>query len=183
MLEPPDCGCGFMSVERMRWLLDIDSMPDVVQTDGYQQLNPNMRFTCDGVITKWIIGAEIRRHAENNLFPELQVWRPTNNNTYQKINGTVIRGPYDSVEGNNIVFYNIISQPISVESGDILGVFEPQSSEGRPNRMALLSEANNSEVAYYIPTGDSEVSPYDEIDETAIRNFQPLISVEFGKQL
>ena len=84
-----------MSVKTMKLLLDIDSVPDVRDTEGRQQFNPNMRFTCNGVITKWIIGAELQDNddKENYLFPELQVWRQANNNTYQKINGTVIRVP------------------------------------------------------------------------------------------
>ena len=80
-----------MSVERMRWLLDIDSMPGVMQTEGNQQLYPDMRFACNGVITKWFIGAEIQDAGEILHSSELQVWRRTHNNTYQKIHRTMIR--------------------------------------------------------------------------------------------
>ena len=174
-----------MSLERMRWLLNIDSVPDVIETHGRQQLHPDMRFTCNGVITKWIIGAERLEDGMLIRFPELQVWRQANNSTtYQKVNGTVISVLRVKRGGNDIVEYEL-PQPISVESGDILGVFEPQSSEGRPNRMVLLSETITSQTVHYVPIENSETSPYDVIglngNEISEEHYQPLISVEFGK--
>ena len=170
-----------MSVEKMKLLLDIDSVPDVTETEGRQQLNPNMRFTCNGVITKWIIGAELQDE-ENYLFPELQVWRQTNNNTYQKINGTVIRIPQSHRERNNIFIYEGF-QPITFKSGDILGAFLPQRNRGR---LRLLSEESDSLTTYYLPTASSETSPYDEFHlqsrQTPLLRgyYRPLISVEVG---
>ena len=86
----------------------------------------------------------------------------------------------------NTVSSHSLSQPISVQSGDILGVFAPQTDPERPMRLTLLSEAINSQTAYYTLTGDSESSLYEEIDlnsnELTYGNFQPLITIEFGKQ-
>ena len=57
-LDSPGCECGFMSVERMRILLSgLDSVGYGGIRDSRQQITPDMKFTCDGMITKWIIGA------------------------------------------------------------------------------------------------------------------------------
>ena len=53
-IDPAGCGRGFMSTERMRYVLDSGS--DAYTTtdiDQRQQISPDMRFTCDGFITKW----------------------------------------------------------------------------------------------------------------------------------
>ncbi|CAI8024209.1 hypothetical protein GBAR_LOCUS14077 [Geodia barretti] len=68
--DPPGCGCGFMSVERMRYLLNVDTVSSLIAPSQRQQISPEMRFTCDGNITKWIIGAEYGE--DGNLYPELQ---------------------------------------------------------------------------------------------------------------
>ena len=53
--DPPVCGCGFMSVERMRILLGWETVGSATNPDQRQQIIPDIKFTCDGMITKWII--------------------------------------------------------------------------------------------------------------------------------
>ena len=118
--DPPDCGCGFMTVGRMRLLLSLDHIASLRYTGRRQQITPDLRFTCDGMITKWIIGADWNMY--NPEYPELQVWRNVGNTTYQLINGTVIESPQES--SNHIYEYDNFS-PIPVQAGDILGVFIP----------------------------------------------------------
>ena len=74
--DSPGCECGFMSVERMRILLELDTVNDFNSLAQHQQITPDIRFTCDGMITKWIIGANM---AGSSINPELQVWRNIGN--------------------------------------------------------------------------------------------------------
>ena len=68
----------------MRILLGLDSVGGVIPTgERRQQITPDMKFTCDGIITKWIIGAKWGDGAA--LYPELQLWRKIGYDTYQKI--------------------------------------------------------------------------------------------------
>ena len=84
--DTDDCGCGFMTVERIRLLLDLmlnlENTGNLVKWDRRQQITPSMRFTCDGMITKWIIGADFLDGEDDTLFPELEIWRNTGTNTY-----------------------------------------------------------------------------------------------------
>ena len=173
-LDPPGCGCGFMSVERMRLLLDLDSTGTLRNTERRQQITPDMRFTCDGMITKWIIGADWI----NSIFnPELQVWGNVGNDTYQKINGTVI----DSTTGNSNRIYEYDNfSPIPVQEGDILGVFIPRTSF---SRLSLLSEDMNSPTNHYVVTGLNEYNILD-IQDVVVQSqgYRPIVSVEFGKR-
>ena len=174
--DPPGCGHGFMSVETMRFLLL--PIPNIGHTSQRQQISPEMRFTCDGMITKWIVGAEF--DSRDNLYPELQIWRKSGDETYEKINGTFIQFP-TSVTGR-IYEYDDFS-PIPVKAGDILGIFFPTFSF---SRLILLSAVANRPTQYYRVTDSSDSSsPYNvfniEHQLVVISSYLPLVSVEFGK--
>ena len=51
-----------------------------------QFLTPDMRFTCNGMIIKWIIAANVNYDKPHTA--ELQLWRSTTNGVYKRINGT-----------------------------------------------------------------------------------------------
>ena len=59
---PPGHECGFMSVERMRILFGLDTVNAIRILAHSQKITPDIRFTCDGMITKWIIVAKYDRH-------------------------------------------------------------------------------------------------------------------------
>ena len=63
-----------MSVERMRILLGLDTVNNYNFLAQRQQITPDIRFNCDGMITKWIIGVYT---AGGSFNPELQVWSET----------------------------------------------------------------------------------------------------------
>ena len=81
----------------MRILLGLETVGSATNPDQRQQITPDIKFTCDGMITKWIIGANV---VNSSFYPELQVWRNIGNDMYQKRNGTVITIP--SVSSNRI---------------------------------------------------------------------------------
>ena len=163
-----------MSLETMYALAGLG------EVGGYnrrQQITPNITFTCDGWITKWIIGA----HWGNNkmYFPELQIWRNDGNATYRKINGTFI-----SVETRNassIYEYSDFS-PIPFQAGDILGAFVPY---GSLSKLKLRSERGCGHLNYFKTTGKNAAeSPYDGIDLSGPLSkaiYHPLVSVEISK--
>ena len=166
-----------MSVERMRILLELDTVNQKIPYPQRQQITPQMSFTCDGWITRWIIGASV---ANGSLYPEIQVWRNISN-IYQKINGTSIVIP-DMSGSQRYEISNF--DPIAIQAGDVLGVFLPPATS---SRLTLLSEDTTSPTNYYLTTDntDSE-SPYDKIDlenTTSLmsQSYHILVTVEIGK--
>ncbi|CAI8055764.1 hypothetical protein GBAR_LOCUS30409 [Geodia barretti] len=176
--DPPGCGRGFMSVERMRLFLNLTSVSlPTISPSQRQQISPEMRFTCDGNITKWIIGAD---HGGNdNLYPELQIWRKAGDETYDKISGTFIE---TATSVNTRIYEYDNFSPIPVKSGDILGIFIPRHAS---SRLRLLSENTTSPTQYFMTTDESAaVSPYNvfEIGNQFVgtsSSYHPLVSVEF----
>ena len=177
--DPPGCGCGFMSVERMRILRRLETVGSAINPDQRQQITPDIKFTCDGMITKWIIGANITLNS--SFYPELQVWRNIGNDMYQKKNGTFITAPTENP--NRIYEYDNFS-PIPFQAGDILGVFLPQLTTAS---LGLLSETTDSPTNYYLMSAeDTDDSTYDIIDlqnteSLFSQDYHPLVSVEIGK--
>ena len=165
----------------MRLILNIEMPEDLVSTESRQQITPDMKFTCDGMITKWIITAFAQ--PEENQRPELQVWRNIGNDIYQKINGTFIEP--ETLNHNSIYEYDSFS-PIPIKSGDILGIFIPAANS---SRLALLSENTDSRPTnYYLTTGQSSESPYDTFDIQSIppvieAEYWPMVTVEIGKNV
>ena len=145
------------SVERMRILRRLETVGTATNPDQRQQITPDITFTCDGMITKWIVGANW--DSSDSLYPELQVWRNIGNDMYQKINGTFITTQTEN--SNRIYEYDNFS-PIPFQAGDILGVFLPRD---RDTRLRLLSEITDSPTNYYLTTDDFDFeSPFDSID-------------------
>ena len=166
-----------MTVERMRYVLDLDTLPSLRITSQRQQISPEMGFTCDGMITKWIVGAEFDN--KDNLYPELQIWRNTGDTKYEKINGTLIE--IQTSMSNKVYEYEDFP-PIPVKSGDILGIFLPRD---RDSRLRLRSESSGSPTQYYLTTIGATSSPRDEIDiqdnSVQMAAYHPLVTVDFGK--
>ena len=144
-----------------------------------QQITPDMKFTCDGVITSWIIGA--RLYPTNSHYPEFQIWRNNGNSEYKKINGSVPE--LQSNLSTRINAYTVLP-PMPVQSGDILGIFIPKNSI-----VSLFSETTNTPTNYYLPTDDSEESSLESFDiggnlgSLMRESYHPLVSAVIGECL
>ena len=183
--DSPGCVRGFMSEERIRLVLGRDTT-SLANFDRRQHLSPEINFTCDGMITKWIIVANSLIGPNNQFFPELQVWRNVGNDTYHKISGTHIFLPFVPQSTNTLFEYSSFD-PIPVRAGDVLGVFIPDDTY---SRIFLRSESSNNRPRLYYHTVDSTVtvSRFDVIDRmnndppmTTVTTYRPLVAVEFGE--
>ena len=97
--------------------LDLN-INEVRRRDRQQRLFPDITFTCNGSITKWIVGAE----AENdNDLPELQIWRNTGGTRYTRAGFSLL--PSNTLSGN--VAEYTLSTPLEFQERDILGVYQP----------------------------------------------------------
>ena len=160
----------------MRILLGLDSVGEVVELDRRQQITPDMKFTCDGMITKlkWIIGGQW----DGNLafYPELQLWREIGNDTYQKIFIT-----NETESGDGVYEYDDF-HPIPFQAEDILGGFVPRKEL---NKFRLRSEGGLTN--YFIDAHhDVTIPPYDTIylkqETLQIQSevYYPLITIEIS---
>ena len=101
--------------------LDLN-INDVLRIDSEQRLFPDITFTCNGFITKWIVGAEANN---GDLLPELQIWRNNGGTSYTKAGFSLL--PSNTLSGT--VAEYTLSTPLEFQEGDILGVYQPRRQD------------------------------------------------------
>ena len=94
--------------------------------DESQYIYPEMRFTCNGTITKWIYGGE--QQPSKTMLPELQIWRQLGTDNYNKTGSSLVTA--NTSIGTNL--YGFIPQtPLKFQEGDIFGVHYPDRSQSQ----------------------------------------------------
>ena len=165
-----------MSVERMRILLGLDHVKGAVIRDQRQQITPAINFTCEGFVTRWVVGATWS--SSDDRYPEIQLWRKAegNQSIYHKLHGTFL-----TVGGQNesgVYEYGDFS-PIPFGPGDIVGMFLPRM---QLSRLRVKAEDVSSHTNYYLGLDDdARVSPVEEMDlENSVdlqsQQYLPLVS-------
>ena len=147
--------------------------PYISSTVSQQFLTPDIRFTCNGTITKWIIAAHVNSDNKPHT-AELQLWRNTTNGVYKRITGTQITmtdSPRAVYEFDNF-------SPIPFQAGDFLGLYLPFSEA-----ITLYSEDTNSTINYYIKTYNLHEMSNDTIYTTSLTSsyYHPMVSVEISE--
>ena len=144
-----------------------------IHRDERQYIYPEMRFTCNGTIIKWIYGG-IQRPSETML-PELQIWRQLHVGTdnYTKTGSSLVTA--DTSIGTNL--YEFIPQTPLEFQGDIFGVHTTSRNESQLN---LYQQRQSGPMNLRDP--DDEVNPLSTITavEEVINDF-PLVTVEISK--
>lgn len=185
IIDPPNCGCGFMSANRLMALLSSSFTGSLInEWEPSFVILPSLRFNCSGNIVKWTIGGIYRPNGGDSL--NLQIWRRMGNSTsvYERVNGrdTVLT---PSSNYRNDVFELIPNNPIPVEPGDVIGVYVPQN---RPKQnLNLVVENSFMTPFYYFPYFYEELihmaldSGVVDITTMSMSYRQPLISAEVCK--
>lgn len=157
------CTCGFLSIEKIQLLLGVQTNPigspvlttNPVQFTSITQITPEIKFTCDGMVTKWIVAGNLFFKAilasqlrVASILPELQVWRSVHGNgTYTKIHSTPLYIP-TKIPNLKIYEYDNVP-PIPVRSGDILGAYFPPATLLSDIQPPQIFSENESDVLNY----------------------------------
>ena len=92
---------------------------------GKQVIFTELSFNCSGLLTHWIFTASSVHNNQESL-PELQVWRSNQiTNTYRLVHSTLMDSA-SSTGTNQLYNMSLISNPLLVQAGDILGIFQPK---------------------------------------------------------
>ena len=101
----------------------------VRRRDRDQRLFPDIRFTCNGFITKWIVGATFGGDfTSTGSLPELQVWRSAGGISFTKRNFSIF--PTTDQPFANVYEYTLTS-PLEFQEGDILGVYQQRQVDSQ----------------------------------------------------
>ena len=141
---------------------------------NYQGIFPDVSFICSGSIKSWVFGAE---WGGGNLFPDLQIWRPTGDDgVYIKVGNTTVMA--NSINSSGISEYSL-SSPLAFQAGDVLGYYQPRIYL---SQLKLLLEQNGRDPQrgyyYYRTSPASELDIYSGASRSAL--FQILVDVVTG---
>ena len=162
-----------MSAERIEYL--VKPKGDLVYINERLQITPEMMFTCNGMITKWIIGAKWNDNGQ--VYPELQIWRKTGEESYEMMNKTEITS-IESEVNTNMYEYSAFS-PIPVQPGFVLGLLTPPNSN---NTLLLRGEKSDAPINYFVELDELQhVSSVSFNSQGMQSAFHPQVTVEIGK--
>ena len=100
--------------------------------DDETRVMPGLNFTCDGNITSLLLGVDVRTVDGSRVeYPEVQVWRqsPSIDNSYTHEDQQRIQlSAAGDFSPDGVLQYNLTT-PISFQSGDVLGVYQPEQAD------------------------------------------------------
>ena len=168
-----------MTTERIKALVSITSASpgDKVQYPLQQVIFPNIKFTCSGWVTKWIMGAT---YSTGVQYPELQIWRPSGPISYQKLNGTIAKAAGEEASG---IYEFIVDPPLPFQPDDILGVLQPSRQN---SRLLVNYDSGGDLLNFYLPLNSTEANfsrlPTNvRVGGRPTGRAVPLVSVEIGE--
>ncbi|XP_019855137.1 PREDICTED: uncharacterized protein LOC109584016 isoform X2 [Amphimedon queenslandica] len=137
---------------------------------GYQYLYPDMIFSCNGTINKWIFGA-IRRSGFRPL--EFQIWHQIGPRSYIKTRfSSVTTG---TKIGTNLYEY-IPRNPLVFHENEMFGVYVPQFYLS----VSVLYEQHLSGPVNLRVQTNQPLSTRNTAFSTVLYNDFPLVTVEYG---
>ena len=92
---------------------------------------PSLRFTCSTTITGIIIGVDVRTITNTrNNYPQLEIWSRNNPSVYNQVSSSIrtIQLQPNNFTTSGVYTYHF-SRPLSVQSNNILGIYQPPHNE------------------------------------------------------
>ena len=165
------CTNGFPTLEELRQKTLEVNINSVVVRDQQQRVFPDITFTCNGSITKWIVGAGT---GGGSIPPsELQIWRRTGQD-YTKVGSTQLTAQSPTSDPN--VYEYIPPSLLGFQEGDILGVYQRDGSSIVPYYQESTGPENLRQNGLVSIAPNSLTAP-----PLAAEYDYPLVTVEIGE--
>ena len=130
---------------------------------GYQYFFPYLSFQLSGLLTSWVFAASnVTSPNGMHMYPQFQIWRPTGERAYVRINTTESNVAPHAVPGElNVYEYNFDSQPLQYSQGDIVGIYQPPVELSRLKVAFVNDELVELLGAIRIPINTEPAKEYD----------------------
>ena len=136
-----ECASGFIDQETLTIGLQVRSR---IQE---QRIIPELNFTCNGSLTRWIFAASWNPGGTGqDLYPDLQIWRPNGSGTYMKVQNSTV-----NITARNLTnqYEYIPNPPLEFQAGDIIGIFQPSQARGRLYMQYYQGNIYSKLINYY----------------------------------
>ena len=99
---------------------------EVLTIQREQRLFPDITFTCNGSITKWIVGAGGDIDSGERHNSQIQLWRRGASNDYHRVGASILT--LNQTSHPDVHEYTP-NPPLEFQEGDILGVYQPNNDD------------------------------------------------------
>ena len=170
---------GFLNEEAVRIAAAVYATSDTysIRTHERQQrIIPGIKFTCNGTLTKWIIGAQSTvTEATNPQHPQLQIWRlrQGSTNRYDRTNHFSDITELNTTDDLNVYEY-IPNPPLEFRANDFLGLHQPHNGD---TQVEVYYQMGGAPRNYVRPNRDSPVTSNFRTGG-GVDNDLPLVTVE-----
>ena len=165
-----ECASGFIDRETLTIGLQVRSRTQ------QQRIIPQLNFTCNGSLTKWIFAASWNGGTGRDLYPDLQIWRPSGNSTYMKVQNSTVN---ITAQNTTNRYEYILNPPLEFRAGDIVGIFQPSQARSRLYMQYYQGNMFSLVRSYYLRTTTSQFQNFSTFGQGVIsQNVLPLITVE-----
>jgi len=123
---------GFLNEEALRIAVDMydtDNTYNVRTRERQQRIIPGIHFTCTGMLTKWIIGAQ-RTLTQTTSHLQLQIWRQRSFpiNQFDRTDSFSDLTDLNTTDDLNVYEY-VPHPPLQFQANDLLGLFQPRRTD------------------------------------------------------
>ena len=127
---------------------------------------PDIGFTCNGNITHIIIGAKDQNGTQ---LPQIRFWRLSDGGKYERTGSSysLVYNDANDPSTTNLRWYNL-SQPIQVQNGDVLGIFQP------------IEMYSDLRLYFQVNSGPPNYNGNGNLNLIRNQNRYPLVSVVIG---
>ena len=170
------CTSGFMELELLKRRAEKIPGGDAGEGTGGGlndefRLIPFESFSCSGNMTGLLLVGTVITSGSRNEYPEIQIWRKIvhDNNTYSysRQDSQEIRLVEGDFSPDGVLQYNLTT-PISYQSGDVLGVYQPRQL------YSLVRVYYDSNTSTTFRVKNNPASPYP-LSSSAVHNDERIL--------
>ena len=175
--DTDQCASGFLNSTVLQSKTFDVNIFNEGRRNRQQRVFPEINFTCNGSLTKWIVGGTVH----TNVGAEVQIWRKNagSENDYTKVGFSVLSA---TDTDNDNVFEYMPVPPLEFQEGDILGVYQRRGN----NRLALYYQITTGPANYRNPDNIDTIPPAPATLNGAVLVAQydyPLVTVEICESI
>ena len=144
------CANGFIQLDLLRTVAQKLPRGQLSNNSLNNELRliPDWNFTCNGTITSFLLGADIRTTTGFVIeYPEVQIWRRTDPSLdYMKVWSEEIRLNAGSFSPSGVLEYRL-NNSFNFQAGDFFGIYQPEARRSVV-RIYYNSSDNTAPIAY-----------------------------------
>ena len=176
------CTSGFMELELLKRRAEKIPGGDAGEgtgggLDNEFRLIPSESFSCTGNLTSLLLVGAVR--GGRNQYPEIQIWRridhSNNTYTYSRRDSQEIRLNLGDFSPDGVLQYNL-NTPISFQSGDVLGMYQPDQ---RDSIVRVYYDSNTS-TTYRVNNNPTSITIPNSLSSSAFRKNERILLSPFS---